>query len=60
MAIKLSTPRYHTPLRVRPIPPAQLWKALTPAQQREIRETLTTIAREWLVTLSPGEASHDE
>jgi hypothetical protein len=60
MAIKLSTPRGHTPTLGRPITPAQLWKELTPAQQRDIHRTLTTIAREWLVTLSPREATHDE
>jgi hypothetical protein len=60
MAIKLSTPRGRTPTLVCPIAPAQLWKELTPAQQRDIRQTLTTLAREWLVTLSPRETTRDE
>lgn len=60
MAAKLSTPRDRTPTLVRPITPAQLWKELTPAQQLDIRKTLTTIGREWLVRLNSREVTPDE
>jgi hypothetical protein len=60
MAAKRSTPRDRTPTLVRLITPAQLWQELTPAQQLGLRETLTTIGREWLVARSPREATPDE
>jgi hypothetical protein len=63
MATTLSPPGDRLPTRTvpcRPIVPAALWPALTPVQQQHVRQTLAAIYREWLVTLSPKEATPDE
>ena len=63
MPAKPSTPRECPPTATTllgPLVPAALWTALTPAQQRHLRETLALIGREWLATVSPRkEVGHE-
>ena len=63
MATETSTPGDRPQTRTtpsRPIVPAALWPALTPVQQQHVRETLAAVCREWLITTSPREVTHDE
>jgi hypothetical protein len=51
------------PALVGPIPPSQLWRELTPTQQRQVRQTIVAICQQWLALVTPdktAEEPHDE